>query len=51
MVGDRRQDFVAAAANGMRALGVTWGYGSTEELALADRLCDAPADLPAAVAR
>ncbi|MDF0602327.1 HAD hydrolase-like protein [Psychromarinibacter sp. C21-152] len=49
MVGDRRQDFVAAAANGMRSVGVTWGYGSAEELALADRLCDAPADLPAAV--
>lgn len=53
MVGDRRFDLVAAHANGLRAIGVTWGYGSLDELneAGAEALCDAPADLPAAVER
>lgn len=51
MVGDRRFDLVAAHANGMRAIGVTWGYGTLDELneAGADALCDAPTDLPATV--
>jgi len=33
MVGDRRYDMEAAKANGLRAVGVTYGYGSREELA------------------
>lgn len=47
MVGDRRFDIVAARGNGMRAIGVTWGYGSLDELneAGADALCHAPVDL------
>ena len=32
MVGDRRYDVEAARANGMRAVGVTYGYGTKEEL-------------------
>ena len=32
MIGDRRHDVAAAHANGLRAVGVTWGYGSAEEL-------------------
>jgi len=32
MIGDRRDDIEGAAANGMRAIGVAWGYGSREEL-------------------
>ena len=50
MVGDRRHDIAGAQANGMRALGVLWGYGSREELeaAGADALVAAPPDLAAA---
>lgn len=32
MVGDRRYDVEAARANGVRAVGVTYGYGTEEEL-------------------
>ena len=31
MVGDRRHDIAGAHANGVRALGVLWGYGAREE--------------------
>ena len=50
MVGDRRHDIAGAQANGMRALGVLWGYGSRDELeaAGADALVGDPADLAAA---
>lgn len=51
MIGDREFDVVAAARNGIAALGVTWGYGSAEELrsAGAIALCDRPAELPETV--
>ncbi len=51
MIGDREFDVIAAARNGMPAVGVTWGYGSAEELRSAGAaiLCDRPADLAAAV--
>ena len=51
MIGDREFDVTAAARNGIRAIGVTWGYGSREELQAAGAavLCDAPVDLAAAV--
>ncbi|HEY9887221.1 MAG TPA: HAD hydrolase-like protein, partial [Candidatus Obscuribacterales bacterium] len=44
MVGDRHYDIHGARHNGMRAIGVTWGFGSATELqaAGADALCDAP---------
>lgn len=47
MVGDRAGDIVAARANGVRSIGVLWGYGSEAELveAGADGLCRAPEDL------
>jgi phosphoglycolate phosphatase len=32
MIGDRRYDIEGAHANGVRAIGVTWGYGSIAEL-------------------
>lgn len=50
MVGDRRYDITGAHANGMRALGVLWGYGEREELesAGADDLIADPRELPAA---
>ena len=36
MIGDRRFDIEGARANGVRALGVGWGFGSREELLQAD---------------
>ncbi len=42
MVGDRRFDIEGARANGVRALGAGWGFGSHEEL------CDAGAEAIAA---
>jgi phosphoglycolate phosphatase len=51
MIGDREFDVTAAARNGIRTVGVTWGYGSAEELhtAGAAALCHAPSDLASAV--
>lgn len=48
MVGDRAADVVAARRNGMRSIGVLWGYGSRDELlgAGADAVCATPRDLP-----
>jgi phosphoglycolate phosphatase len=51
MIGDREFDVTAAKRNGIPTVGVTWGYGSREELenAGASALCDAPHDLASAV--
>jgi phosphoglycolate phosphatase len=38
MIGDRVHDVRAAHANGVRAVGVLWGYGDAEELRDAERL-------------
>lgn len=53
MIGDRRDDVLAARRNGVRVIGVLWGYGSREELldAGADALCATPAELRTAIAR
>ncbi|WP_068082453.1 HAD hydrolase-like protein [Polycladidibacter stylochi] len=32
MIGDRKHDLIAAAANNMRSIGVSWGFGSKQEL-------------------
>ena len=47
MIGDRCHDVVGAKANGLRSVGVLWGYGSRDELesAGADRIVARPADL------
>lgn len=47
MVGDREHDIRGAIANGVRPVGVLWGYGSREELtqAGASLLCDTPESL------
>jgi phosphoglycolate phosphatase len=52
MIGDRAGDVVSARANGIRSIGVLWGYGSESELqgAGADVVCWSPADLPACLA-
>ena len=53
MVGDRDVDMIAARHHGLFALGVTYGYGSREELlaAGAHALCERPCDVPAALRR
>ena len=45
VVGDRRDDLIGARANEIRFVGVTWGYGSREELEGADYIADSPPDL------
>ncbi|MFZ4099017.1 MAG: HAD hydrolase-like protein [Chlamydiia bacterium] len=47
MVGDRKFDVMAAAQNGILSLGVTYGYGTREELeeAGATALCHSPAGI------
>ena len=51
MVGDRHFDIEGARANGVRAIGVTWGFGEHAELSTAgaDLIVDQPADLLAAI--
>ena len=44
-VGDRKADIEAAHAAGIRAVGVTWGYGSPGELAEAEAVIDRMPDL------
>jgi phosphoglycolate phosphatase len=43
MVGDTINDFEAAKANGIKSIGVSWGYGTEAELREADIVCR---DLP-----
>ncbi len=47
LVGDRHHDIEAAATNHIAAIGVTWGFGSRDELELAGAMAvvDDPADL------
>lgn len=53
MVGDRADDIAGARENLVRSIGVTWGYGSREELeaAGADGLVDSVAELVDCVTR
>lgn len=47
MVGDRKHDVIGALENGLSVIGVTWGYGSEEELraAGADQIVASPGAL------
>jgi phosphoglycolate phosphatase len=47
MIGDREFDVLAAARHGIPTVGVTWGYGSAEELTAAGAaaLCHSPGAL------
>ncbi len=49
MIGDRKHDLIGAIANGMRPVGVSYGYGSVDELrgAGATAIAAAPSELPA----
>lgn len=51
MVGDREQDIHGARQNGLRALGVLWGYGSRAELeeSRPDAIVESPDQLVAAL--
>jgi phosphoglycolate phosphatase len=51
MIGDRGSDMTAASRNDVAGIGVTWGYGSVDELreAGAGHLCHTPAELGSAV--
>jgi phosphoglycolate phosphatase len=51
MIGDREHDAIGAQANGLASIGVTWGYGSREELLEAGAAClvDDPRGLEAPV--
>lgn len=40
MVGDTKGDIDAGKANGVHTIGVAWGYGTREELAEADEICE-----------
>ena len=40
MVGDTKGDIDAGKSNGVYTIGVTWGYGTREELEEADELCE-----------
>jgi phosphoglycolate phosphatase len=51
MIGDRSHDIVGAKNNGMRAIGVLYGYGSKDELlgAGASRICATPQAIPGCI--
>ena len=53
MIGDRKHDIHAARRNGVRSIGVLWGYGSRAELAEAgaEVLINAPADFASGLAQ
>ena len=52
MIGDRDHDVDGARANGVDCIGVTWGFGSPDELSEAGArvLVDSPAEVAAAIA-
>ena len=53
LIGDRLHDVEAAHANGLRCIGVLWGFGTEEELrsAGADTIVAGPAELSSAIGR
>lgn len=51
MIGDRYYDIDGARANGLRSIGVAWGYGAAEELRLADAIAAKPGELPGLAGR
>lgn len=51
MIGDRKEDVLSGKANGVRTIGVTYGYGSTEELidASPDHICNDTSEIQKAI--
>ena len=52
MIGDRKHDLIGAIANGIRPVGVSYGYGSSDELhaAGATAIANSPAEIPGIIA-
>ena len=42
IVGDRIHDIEAGRRNGLFTIGAAWGYGTAQELAGADQICESP---------
>lgn len=51
VIGDRAADIIGARQNGVRSIGVTWGYGGRQELADADHIVDSWVELVACLQR
>jgi phosphoglycolate phosphatase len=53
MIGDRARDVESGRANGTRTIGVTYGFGSVEEITAAepDEVCHSPSDIYPVVRR
>lgn len=53
MIGDRKHDLIAAIANEIQPIGVSYGYGSIDELntAGASAIAGSPADLPGIISQ
>jgi phosphoglycolate phosphatase len=53
MIGDRARDVESGKAHGTLTLGVTYGFGSAEEIAAAgpDAICHSPSDIQPAILR
>jgi phosphoglycolate phosphatase len=51
MIGDRSHDMIGAKNNGMKGIGVLYGYGSRDELlqAGAHHVCAAPGAIPGCI--
>lgn len=51
MIGDREHDVIGAKTNGIFSIGVTYGFGSREELqnAGADAICNSPEEILALI--
>jgi phosphoglycolate phosphatase len=49
LVGDTSNDFEAATANGVFSVGVEWGYGTSDELSMANITIKSASKLRAAV--
>jgi len=47
MIGDRKEDIIAGKSNGTVAIGVTYGYGSEEEIvnSAPDYICNSPREI------
>jgi phosphoglycolate phosphatase len=53
MIGDRARDVESGRTNSTRTIGVTYGFGSVEEIAAAkpDEICHRPSEIYPAVRR
>jgi phosphoglycolate phosphatase len=47
IIGDKKEDIIAGKANRTKTIGVTYGYGTNEEIndAAPDYICDSPAEI------